>query len=326
MDIKTYFETPKNFHQRQYEAVRAFLYEDKPASEIAAKFGYTTQTIYSIVKDFRALFKANKLDDYLGGGFRAGELWIIGAETSVGKTAFALSIIANMSLFYDYKVALLSLEMTETEVINRLISITSNIDLKTIRSFDFEKDTPVYNKYLQYLSKHKNSKLYIDDDSSLSEIGLYAKAKLLKEKYDINILFIDYLQRMRTNNKEQSRNYELGKITWQAKNIAKDFNITVIMLSQLNRAVKDNSKDYRPTLSNLRDSGEIEQDADGVLLIHRPERHGIKEFADGEIAEGKARIIIAKQRNGTVNTAVTLDFIHERAKYSEPKIENENHF
>lgn len=244
-------------------------------------------------------------DSITNGGLRSGELWIFAARPSIGKTSLALSMQAYMSYLHNVPTAMLSLEMTEYEMFNKLASITTYIPFKKIRNVDLdESEKGLLSKFI---SLHAKKNLIIDDSARCNEITMFSKAKMYVQQFGIKVLFIDYLQKMNTAKKSENRNRELGTITGIAKEIAKELNIAVVMLSQLNRDTLKNNRN-KPNIGQLRDSGEIEADADGVVLIHRPEKDGFKDFADGQTSSGRARLLIEKQRNGEVNVSEQVIF------------------
>lgn len=246
-------------------------------------------------------------------GFNAPDLIIIAARPSMGKTAFVLNIARNIAL-QNKPVAFFSLEMSAKQLTDRLIVTETSISserLKTGKLYHEEwlsLDTKIASIF--------NAPLYIDDTPGISIFELRAKARRLKSKYDIQLLIVDYLQLMAGDKNSQIREQEVSNISRGLKAIAKELNIPVIALSQLNRSVENRAGDKRPQLSDLRESGAIEQDADIVMFINRPERYGIEEDEEGNSTKGLAEIIIAKHRNGAVGD-VKLKFIDYLAKFTD---------
>lgn len=234
------------------------------------------------------------LDRYLG-GFQKSDLIIIAARPSVGKTAFALSIARNVSVDFKIPVGFFSLEMSSQQLTLRLISSQTGIDNHKIRTGNINRNdwTTMINK----INKLWNAPLFIDDSPKMNLIELRAKARRLKAEHNVGLIIIDYLQLIDPP-KAESREREISIISRTLKQIAKELDIPIIALSQLNRVV-ETRKDRRPQLSDLRESGSIEQDADVVLFIYRPEIYGINLWPDTkDSTEGTAEIIIGKQRNG----------------------------
>ncbi len=244
--------------------------------------------------------------DKVTNGWHPADLVIIAARPGMGKTAFVLSMIKNMAIAHDLPVALFSLEMSNVQLITRLIASETGITSEKLK-----KGNLADHEWHQLNTKVKtleNAKIYIDDTPSLSIFDLRAKARRLKSQYDIQILVIDYLQLMTAGGKGGNREQEISMISRNLKAIAKELDIPVIALSQLSRAVESRGGDKRPMLSDLRESGAIEQDADIVSFIYRPEYYGVDEWEDGSPTAGQGELIIAKHRNGSLED-VRLKFI-----------------
>ncbi|MGB9771653.1 MAG: replicative DNA helicase [Candidatus Kapaibacteriota bacterium] len=234
------------------------------------------------------------LDRYLG-GFQKSDLIIIAARPSVGKTAFALSIARNIAVDYNIPVGFFSLEMSAQQLTLRLISSQTGIDNHRIRTGNINRND--LKTILSKMTKLSQAPLFIDDSPKINLVELRAKARRLKSEHNIGLIIIDYLQLIDPP-KAESREREISIISRTLKQIAKELDIPIIALSQLNRVV-ETRKDRKPQLSDLRESGSIEQDADVVLFIYRPEIYGIMTWPDTkESTEGVAEIIIGKQRNG----------------------------
>lgn len=253
--------------------------------------------------------------DKMTSGWQNSDLIIIAARPAMGKTAFVLSMAKNMAVNFKTPVALFSLEMSNVQLVNRLISNVCEIPSEKIKSgqlADYE---------WQQLDKRMNllidAPLYVDDTPSLSVFELRTKARRLVREHDVKIIIIDYLQLMNASGmKFGSRQEEVSTISRSLKGLAKELNIPIIALSQLNRGVENREGDEgkRPQLSDLRESGAIEQDADMVCFIHRPEYYKIYNSSDGADLRGKAEIIIAKHRNGAVGD-VRLRFIGQYTRF-----------
>ncbi|NJK86917.1 MAG: replicative DNA helicase, partial [Bacteroidales bacterium] len=253
-----------------------------------------------------------KLDRFTS-GWQKSDLVIIAARPSMGKTAFVLSMTRNMAVEHNRSVALFSLEMSSIQLVNRLIVAETELPSDRIRNgrlADFEWEQLDYK-----IKKLIDAPIYIDDTPAISIFELRAKCRRLKRQFDIDIIIIDYLQLMTgTAETKGNREQEVSTISRALKGIAKELNVPVIALSQLNRSVEIRSGSKRPQLSDLRESGAIEQDADMVVFIHRPEKYGFLEDEEGNSLRGLAEIILAKHRNGAIGD-VMLRFKDEFAKF-----------
>jgi len=287
-----------------------------------------------VVKEaLRQLEEASKREDGLSGvpagfseldrmtnGWQNSDLVIIAARPSMGKTAFVLSMTRNMAVNHKRGVAFFSLEMASVQLVNRLIVAESGISSEKIRSgrLDPHEWTQLEVKIRDLVE----APIFIDDTPSLSIYDFRAKCRRLKAQHDIGIVIIDYLQLMTGPAETKgNREQEVSTISRSLKAIAKELNIPIIALSQLNRSVETRTGSKRPQLSDLRESGAIEQDADMVLFIHRPEYYGFTEDENGNSLIGLAEIIVAKHRNGAVGD-VQLRFLKEQARFTD--IENFN--
>ncbi len=234
------------------------------------------------------------LDRYLG-GFQKSDLIIIAARPSVGKTAFALSIARNVAVEYNIPVAFFSLEMSAQQLTLRLISSHTGFNSHKIRTGNINRED--LKSIVSRVDKLFKAPIFIDDTPNINLLELRAKARRLKTEHKVGLIFVDYLQLIDPP-KAESREREISIISRTLKQIAKELDLPIVALSQLNRVV-ETRKDKRPQLSDLRESGSIEQDADVVLFIYRPEIYDIKVWPDTkEPTEGTAEIIIGKQRNG----------------------------
>jgi replicative DNA helicase len=232
----------------------------------------------------------------------------------MGKTAFVLTMARNMAVEYEAPVAFFSLEMASTQLMNRLIVGETGLDHKLIRS---GKLSPDEWKILETKTKPLGmAPLYIDDTPALSIYEFRSKARRLHSNYGIKLIIIDYLQLMTASGQgdKGNREQEVSFISRTLKGIAKELNIPIIALSQLNRAAESRTGSKRPQLSDLRESGAIEQDADVVALIHRPEYYGFTQTDTGESTAGLTEIILAKHRNGEVRD-IKLRFVKDQAKF-----------
>lgn len=254
--------------------------------------------------------------DRLTSGWQPSDLIIVAARPSMGKTAFVLSMARNIAVDHKRPIAFFSLEMSSLQLVNRLIVAETQLPSDKIRNGRLEN----YQwEQLEYKIKDlEQAPIYIDDTPAISIFELRAKSRRLKQKYDIQAIVIDYLQLMTAgqNQNSGSREQEVSMISRSLKSIAKELNIPILALSQLNRSVEMRSGNKRPQLSDLRESGAIEQDADLVLFIHRPEYYGIDSDEEGNSLKGIAEIILAKHRNGPIGD-VQLKFTREFAKFSD---------
>lgn len=251
--------------------------------------------------------------DRITSGWQPSDLVILAARPSMGKTAFVLSMARNMAVDYQKPVAVFSLEMASLQLVNRLISAEVEIRGDKIRLGELQ---PYEWQQLETRVKNlETAPLYIDDTPAISVFELRAKCRRLARTSGISAIIIDYLQLMTAGvDMKGNREQEVSTISRSLKAIAKELNVPVLALSQLNRSVEARSGDKRPQLSDLRESGAIEQDADMVLFIHRPEYYGITTDTEGNSLMGLAEIIIAKHRNGATGS-VWLKFIKEFAKF-----------
>ncbi len=250
------------------------------------------------------------MDDLLG-GFQRSDLVILAARPSMGKTAFALSLARNAAVDYKIPVAIFSLEMATIQMVIRLICAEARLNAHLVRTGKLPMDEA--HKLTKNIHRLTEAPLYIDDSPSQTVLEIRAKARRLKAEKKIGMIVIDYLQLMSASSKMESREREISHISRSLKALAKELNIPVLALAQLNRAVEART-DKRPQLSDLRESGSIEQDADVVMFIHRPEYYGMKQDADGNNLEGIAEIIVGKQRNGPTGE-VRLKFFKDYAKF-----------
>lgn len=253
--------------------------------------------------------------DKITSGWQNSDLVIIAARPAMGKTAFVLSMAKNMAVAYNYPIALFSLEMSNVQLVNRLIVNTCEIPGEKIKNGQL---APYEWEQLDFKIKELyDAPLFIDDTPSLSVFELRTKARRLVREHGIKMIIIDYLQLMNASGMNYgSREQEVSMISRSLKGLAKELNIPIIALSQLNRGVEGRAgaEGKRPQLSDLRESGAIEQDADMVCFIHRPEYYKIFEDDKGNSLIGLAEIIIAKHRNGATGD-VMLRFKSEFARF-----------
>ena len=252
-------------------------------------------------------------------GFHPGTLIILAARPAMGKTAFALSIARNMAIDHKKPVAFFSLEMTGVELAMRLISGEAQIPGDKLKKGELQ---PWERQQLETRTQVLNdAKIFIDDTPQLTIYELRAKCRRLKQHHDIQMVFIDYLQLMSAgsdaSNRNGNREQEISTISRQLKALSKELGIPVLAMSQLSRAVETRGGTKEPMLSDLRESGAIEQDADIVMFIYRPEYYGIMEDNAGSTV-GMADIILAKHRSGEVGR-VRLRFVGKYARFENPE-------
>ena len=254
--------------------------------------------------------------DKLTSGWQPSDLIIVAARPGMGKTALTLTMARNIAVDFNKAVAFFSLEMSSVQLITRLISSETGLSSEKLRTGKLEKhEWEQLNVKVKTLEK---APLFIDDTPSLSIFDLRAKARRLKSQYDIKVIMIDYLQLMTAGGSQKggNREQEISTISRNLKALAKELNVPVIALSQLSRAVETRGGSKRPLLSDLRESGAIEQDADIVSFIYRPEYYKIDEWDDEERSptEGQGEFIVAKHRNGGLDN-IRLKFIGHLGKF-----------
>lgn len=253
--------------------------------------------------------------DRVTAGWQRSDLIILAARPSMGKTAFVLSMARNMAVDFKKPLAFFSLEMSAIQLVTRLIASECEIPADQLRRGNLQEGE--WEHLNTKISQLINAPLFIDDTPALSIFELRAKSRRLKAQHNIQMIIIDYLQLMSlgTDNKG-NREQEISQISRSLKALAKELDIPIIALSQLSRAVETRGGSKKPILSDLRESGAIEQDADLVLFIYRPEYYKIYEWEDGTATHGEAEIIIAKHRNGATKD-VRLKFISNFAKFAD---------
>lgn len=252
--------------------------------------------------------------DKITSGWQRSDLIIIAARPAMGKTAFILSMAKNMAVDMNAPVAVFSLEMSNIQLVNRLLMNVCNLEGEKIKNGTLTPEE--WDRFDKDVNLLLDAPIFVDDTPSLSIFELRSKARRLMKEHNIQCIIIDYLQLMNASGMTfGSREQEVSLISRSLKGLAKELDIPIIALSQLNRGVEGRSAEgKRPQLSDLRESGAIEQDADMVCFIHRPEYYGIKVDPEGNSYEGIAEIVIAKHRNGAVGD-VRLKFKNVFAKF-----------
>ncbi len=251
--------------------------------------------------------------DRVTSGWQRSDLVIIAARPGMGKTAFIVSALRNASVDFNHPVAIFSLEMASLQLVNRLISAEAELESEKIKKGNLAEFE--WQQLVHKTNRLSSAPIFIDDTPGLSILELRAKCRRLKAEHNIQMIVIDYLQLMKGEaggNREQ----EIASISRALKGVAKELNVPVIALSQLSRGVETRGGDKRPQLSDLRESGSIEQDADIVMFLYRPEYYKITEWEDGTPSQGGAEVIIAKHRNGSLEN-VRLKFIGKYTKFAD---------
>ncbi|HLT52875.1 MAG TPA: replicative DNA helicase [Flavobacteriaceae bacterium] len=303
-EAKLYDVTQGNLKRSSETAQDLVIQAKKKIEEISNKQGLS-----GIATGFDKL-------DRLTSGWQPSDLIIVAARPGMGKTALTLSMARNISVDQNTPVAFFSLEMSSVQLITRLISSETGLSSEKLRTGKLEKhEWEQLNVKVKGLEK---APLFIDDTPSLSIFDLRAKARRLKSQHNIQLIIIDYLQLMTAGGSQKggNREQEISTISRNLKALAKELEVPVIALSQLSRAVETRGGSKRPLLSDLRESGAIEQDADIVSFIYRPEYYKIEEWDDEERSptEGQAEFIVAKHRNGGLDN-IRLKFIGHLGKF-----------
>lgn len=303
-ESKLYEVTQGNIKKSSETAQSLVMQAKRKIEEIANKEGLS-----GIPSGFEKL-------DKLTSGWQPSDLVIIAARPGMGKTAFVLSMARNIAVNSNLGVAVFSLEMSSVQLITRLISSETGLSSEKLRTGKLEKhEWEQLNVKVKGLEK---APLFIDDTPSLSIFDLRAKARRLSSQHGIKLIVIDYLQLMTAGGTQKggNREQEISTISRNLKALAKELDVPVIALSQLSRAVETRGGSKRPLLSDLRESGAIEQDADIVSFIYRPEYYKIDEWDDEERTptQGQAEFIVAKHRNGGLDN-IRLKFIGQLGKF-----------
>ena len=255
--------------------------------------------------------------DNMTGGWQPSDMVIVAARPSMGKTAFSLAIARNAALHPEKPagVAYFSLEMSAQQLAQRLLTSEARVDAQRARTGRLHDDD--WPKLARAAGRLSAAPIFIDDTAGLGILELRAKCRRLKAEHDIGLVVVDYLQLMHGSasaGKGANREQEIAQISRSLKGLAKEINVPVIALSQLSRAVETRGGDKRPQLSDLRESGSIEQDADVVMFIYRAERYGITVDEQGRSTEGLGELIIGKQRNGPIGD-VKVAFVNQFARF-----------
>ncbi len=300
------FEVSESNIRKNFDDMQSLMH--KAIKELEAKKSQK-EGLTGVPSGFTAL-------DRVTSGWQPSDLIILAARPAMGKTAFVVSAMRNAAVDFGKGVAIFSLEMSSIQLVNRLISAEAELDSEKIKKgnlADYE-----WTQLNHKITRLSQAPIFIDDTPGLSIRELRTKCRRLKAQHDIQMVIIDYLQLM-SGNAEGSkgggnREQEIASISRALKQLAKELNVPVIALSQLSRAVETRGGDKKPMLSDLRESGSIEQDADMVCFLYRPEYYGITEDEMGNPTLGVGEVIIAKHRNGEVGS-VALKFIGKYTKF-----------
>lgn len=249
--------------------------------------------------------------DRMTAGWQRSDLIILAARPSMGKTAFALNI-ARQAAMSGYPVVIFSLEMSALQLMYRFISMEVEISSELLRTGKIPPD--LWLTLPQKLERLAQAPIFIDDTPSITIYDLRAKCRRLKAEKDIQLVMIDYLQLMGTTQRAANREQEIASISRSLKALARELEVPIIALSQLSRAVETRGGDRRPQLSDLRESGSLEQDADVVLFLYRPEYYGIMQDEEGNPTQGITEVLLSKQRNGPIGR-IRLRFISDCMRF-----------
>ncbi|MBB3696391.1 replicative DNA helicase [Flammeovirga yaeyamensis] len=254
--------------------------------------------------------------DRVTSGWQPSDLIIIAARPAMGKTAFILSACRNASVGFQKATAIFSLEMSAAQLVKRLVSAEAELESEKLKKGNLSDAE--WRRLVDKTGQLSSAPIYIDDTPALTVLELRAKCRRLKAQHDIQLIVIDYLQLMSAGDSKSkgNREQEIAFISRSLKQIAKELNVPVIALSQLSRAVETRGGDKRPQLSDLRESGSIEQDADMVMFLYRPEYYGLDEDEEGNSTKGMGEVIISKNRSGGLEN-VRLKFIGQYTKFTD---------
>ena len=304
------FSLSENRLRRTFQHISPIMHE---AFETIERFHEREGSVTGLATGYTVL-------DELTSGLQQGELIIIAGRPSMGKTALCLNIARNAAVDIKAPVGVFSLEMSKRQLALRLLCAEARVDAHLVRTGRLANDK--WQQLSMTVGALTEAPIYIDDTPGMGVLELRAKARRLKKEKDVQLIIVDYLQLMQGPKGIESRQQEISMISRSLKALAKELDIPVLALSQLSRAVEIRGGDRRPMLSDLRESGAIEQDADVVIFIYRPEFYGKKVDDMGNSLEGIAEIIIGKQRNGPVGT-INLHFIKKYARFENPAFEEE---
>ena len=300
---KSLFEVAEGNIRKDFDTMENLMKKAMIQIEEASK---TEEGISGVPSGFTDLDKVTS-------GWQRSDLVIVAARPGMGKTAFVLSMARNIAVDFNRPLAVFSLEMPSVQLVLRLIASETGITSESIKKGNLKDHE--WAQLHQNVEKLAKAPIFIDDTPALSIFELRAKCRRLKSQYDIQMVVIDYLQLMTAGGDSRgNREQEISQISRSLKSLAKELNVPVIALSQLSRAVETRGGDKKPQLSDLRESGAIEQDADMVVFLYRPQYYKIETFEDGSPTDGIGQVIIAKHRNGSLEE-INLRFIGQLAKF-----------
>ena len=303
---RSIFEISENRLRKGFESVNPLLHST--FEQIEELYHGSRTGITGTPSGFKKL-------DELTAGFQKSDFIVVAGRPSMGKTAFALNLARYAAVEHKIPVGIFSLEMAAEALVLRLLCTEAMINQTNVRTGKLSADE--LKRMAQHVGVLGEAPIYIDDSAGLNILQLRSKARRLVAEKNIQMFIVDYMQLMESS-KEENRQQEITKISRSLKSLAKELKVPVIALSQLSRAVETRDKTHRPQLSDLRESGAIEQDADVVMFVYRPEYYNIKEFEDTrEPTYNKCEIIIGKQRNGPTGS-IKLNFLKEFGKFSDP--------
>jgi replicative DNA helicase len=303
---KNLFSIAENNVKRNSENISDILF--KELKELDIRMNNHQDHLNGVPSGFIEIDKAT-------GGWQKSDFIIVAARPGMGKTAFALALARNAAVDYKKPVAIFSLEMSNVQLVQRMISMETHIPADKIRRGNLEEYE--YQILTSKIDSLRNAPIFIDDTPAINIFELRSKCRRLKQQHGIELIMIDYLQLMRGVNEGKgntNREQEISQISRSLKGLAKELEVPVIALSQLSRAPEKRAGPAKPVLSDLRESGAIEQDADLVIFLYRPEYYKIPTFDDGTPTLGIAEISIAKHRNGPT-VEVRARFIKNYAKF-----------
>jgi replicative DNA helicase len=297
------FQIAQTHERKGFVWIKELLW---PAMERIELLSQNSSAVTGVASGFEDL-------DEMTAGFQKGELIIVAARPSMGKTAFTLNIAQHAAIAESRCVAFFSLEMSKDSLVQRLLTSEARVDAGRVRTGRLRDDD--YPRLAQAAGLLNTAPIFIDDTPGISVLEMRAKARRLKaDRDDLSMIIVDYLQLMQGNNsKSENRQQEVSEISRGLKALAKELEVPVVALSQLSRAV-ESRPDKRPMMSDLRESGAIEQDADVIMFLYRPEYYYGPTDKDGNSLEGKAEVIIGKQRNGATGI-VSLAFRKEFTRF-----------
>lgn len=296
------FQIAQSHERKGFVWIKELLWT---AMEQIEKLSQTNSSITGVPTGFGDL-------DEKTAGFQKGDLIIVAARPSMGKTAFTLNVAQHAAIVAQRAVAFFSLEMSKESLVQRMLTSEARVDASRVRTGRLRDDD--YPRLAHAAGLLNIAPIYIDDSAAISILEMRAKARRLKaDRPDLSMVIVDYLQLMRSNGKTENRQQEVSEISRGLKSLAKELDLPVVALSQLSRAV-ESRPDKRPMMSDLRESGALEQDADVIMFLYRPEYYHGSVDKDGNSLEGRAELIVGKQRNGATGV-VNLMFHKEYTRF-----------